>query len=654
MMQRARFFVAKQTAASKVEKCVLTATNFSRSEPRPESIAQLVQATHQRTEHENPARVLECLQDRVESEAGWQPVLKTLFVIHRLLQDGSDAFAVELERDTAVLSLSSFSDRTNGEAVHYSKHIRVYCEYLEETLLVRAEMRKLVPGVHLSLVARKADRGRPSEIDNVDSIATLLDVLAVIQPHLDRLLRCERCARPRNLPSEENCPIAHAVLALLLRDGLHVYRLVSEATMRALNVFTKLPAELAVGALALYTRFVESTRQFTSMCDFMRRLHAQGYLAGLDIPQLKPVDHERVVQALHRHVQSIDPTGEVARKVAANASRPPSERISEPVVGELEQLHQLQAWSKRQFGGRASNLQGEEREERNDDLLSLSPEGHAPPQQQPAVERARSAFDDMLLLEQPLAGVALQPQSAQPTAASGGQPADLLGGLFAPAPHAVASGQSGQQQPHFYSNGFGGGLDGTAPPPSMPPPPPPLIGDAAVLEQLSSPPMMTPPPPPVQQHSAPGGQQAGSSAPYGPSALQQHAPHHLTQQHAHATQNGMGFWHGPQAQQPHAQPKQEAHASITQHAAAWHAAPADPFGLAPQLTVAGQPGSFAAAPNPFDDHHVQQSRGSQAGSFKAADPFGAPMGSFSQQAAGGSGSEATSFKGQGAFQGGLS
>jgi hypothetical protein len=241
--QRARHFVAKHTAGSRVEASVLTATNFSKSEPRPEALAHLVQATYENTDLENPYKVLEALNERIETETSWVPVLKALYAIHRCLQDGSEAFTTALEGDTAVVSLGTFADRANGEAVHYSRQIRVYSEYLEETLLARAEVRKLVPGVYLYLVARKRDPRRPSEIDGIDGVGALLDVLSVLQPHLDRLLRCERAARPRDLPTEEDCPIAYAVLGMLLRDGLHVYRLASEALVRALALFTELPAE---------------------------------------------------------------------------------------------------------------------------------------------------------------------------------------------------------------------------------------------------------------------------------------------------------------------------------------------------------------------------------------------------------------------------
>jgi len=389
--QRARHFVAKHTANSRVEASVLIATNYSKSEPRPEALDHLVQATYENTDQENPTRVLEALNERVETETGWVPVLKALYAVHRCLQDGSETFTAALEADTAVVTLGTFADRANGEAVHYSRQIRVYSEYLEETLLARAEMRKLVPGVRLFLVARKRDPKRASEIDGIDGVGALLDVLSVLQPHLDRLLRCERAARPRDLPGEEDCPIAYAVLAMLLHDGLHVYRLASEALVRTLGLFTELPAEAAVRALNLYTAFVESTRLFTAMCENLRRLRAAGHLGELEVPELKAVEHARVLKALNAHVLSIDPDGKVAKQVAKDAGKPPSERLGEPVVGELQQLQQLNAWSKRQFGPTRSNLA---EEDGTGELVQLSP-----PKTTSAPAAPSDSFADLLQLE---------------------------------------------------------------------------------------------------------------------------------------------------------------------------------------------------------------------------------------------------------------
>ncbi|KAG8470639.1 hypothetical protein KFE25_009060 [Diacronema lutheri] len=564
------------------------ATNFSRSEPRADSVAYVLAASHLHTGRENAVRVLECLQERVETEAGWQPVLKTLFLVHRLLQDGSDAFAIELERETTVLNLGAFSDRSSGEAVHYSKHIRLYCEYLEETLLVRAEMRKLVPGVHFSLVSRKSDRGRPSEMDSVDSTATLLDVLSVLLPHVDRLMRCERCARPRSLPAEEDCPIAHAVLALLARDGLHVFRLISEATMRVLNAFTTLPTEHAVRAFALYSAFVESSGQFTSMCEHMRRLHSLGYLPRLEVPQLKQVNHERVLSALRKHVLSVDPDGKVARRVDAELKKPPSERIAEPVVGELEQLNQLQAWSKRHFPGRLSGLGNDGPGEV--DLVQLSP------QQQPLAHGAGaakpSAFDDLLQLEPSATGLG---------AAHVGETADLLTlDLFDT--HGSADAQHG----------------GGAPPPARR-----AHADGHMLRH-DRPPTMAPPPP----HAVAPPLAASGSA-------RGHFAHGAHPQHGSCPAFSMGAYQTAQPHlAPHAAQPQQPYGALDAHrgwqptaggcASAQHGAGST--GASPY--AASAPNGSVAVGAGFAQHSVAcggRAGGSQSGSFRAApadDPFG--------------------------------
>lgn len=525
MLQRARHFVIKHTTASKVESSVLSATNYSRSEPRAECVAFLVQASHERGEREGARRVLECLQDRVEKESGWQPVLKALFVVHRLLQAGSDAFVAELEREPAVLSLSAFSDRSSGESAHYSKHIRLYCEYLEETLLVARELRKLMPGVRVSLVARRAERGRLSEVERIDGASSLLDALSLVQPHLDRLLRCERCARPRELPAEEGCGIACAVLGCFLRDGLHAYRLLSEGTMRLLNAFTQLPAEQAVRALGLYTSFVETTRQLDSMCDSMRRLQARGSLPGAEIPRLRPIDHERVVQALQRHVRAIDPTGQAAQRAAAAEGRLPSEKMEVPVVAELEQLDRLQAWSRRQFGERGAGG------EREGELVSFSPELRPPQPQQPA--GPSSAFEDMLGLE------SAQAPSAHVPAAPAGGALDLLTGAF-DAPGQLV-GELQQEQ-----------LDGMPPPPFMPPPPPPQVQPLGAFV---------------------GQPMGGCAALHASSAAAQGAtdpfdslsmPSQLPPWPQHGSHNGAGEWHAVQGMQGDAQPGPHARTSDQQ------------------------------------------------------------------------------------------
>lgn len=86
------------------------------------------------------------LAKRLNKTKNWTVALKTLILVHRLLNDGDPAYEQEIffstRRGTRFLNMSDFRDNSSSSSWDYSAFVRTYALYLDERLEYRMQSRR--------------------------------------------------------------------------------------------------------------------------------------------------------------------------------------------------------------------------------------------------------------------------------------------------------------------------------------------------------------------------------------------------------------------------------------------------------------------------------------------------------------------------------
>eukprot|EP00884_Botryococcus_braunii_P012856 jgi/Botrbrau1/21571/Bobra.174_2s0068.2 len=229
--------------------------------------------------------VIKELVKRLHLATDWLTALKTLMVIHRLMRECDISFIQQLlkysdsekhtrhqQKGSHILNMDNFIDTTNIEGrFEFSEYVRGYGKYLDEQLEVYARI-----NFYLSPEST-VEQSRLRSLNGKD----LLFQLPVLQHLLTSLVSC----KPSNLAGRDE--VVQASLLLVVKEGLGLYKVISEGIINVSDKFFDMEYLDAVKGLEIYKQAV---LDFSNLQGYLRHVEQIDGLRGLwQSPQLRPI-----------------------------------------------------------------------------------------------------------------------------------------------------------------------------------------------------------------------------------------------------------------------------------------------------------------------------------------------------------------------------
>jgi len=218
--------------------------------------------------------IVEKLAKRMHNGHGWLVTLKCIVTVHRLLRDTELAFVEELircgdETGLRVLSLSNYKDMASPEAWDFSSWIRVYTDYLDESVEIYRS-RKFDIMAEKSVLARRMQDLKPQQ---------LLEMLERLQMLERRLVSCI----PEGKASYSN--VVKSGLVLVVKESFRLYHVISEGIVCMVDQFFDMDRVQAQKAMEVYRAGIDGTE---SMSDYYRQIKHLGIGETVSFPELIP------------------------------------------------------------------------------------------------------------------------------------------------------------------------------------------------------------------------------------------------------------------------------------------------------------------------------------------------------------------------------
>lgn len=161
---------------SDIETTVVKATYDDDEKPKQKHVDTLI-----RLSIRSPNMDLMALFRTRLAEKSWNVVLKTLIVIHRLMNEGSEGFLRIVSEKPLELNTMSFHDRKNSLAWAMTRLIHVYGDYMAEKATVFK---------NIQFSGERVPAKESSKFFMELTLPKLMIVMPHIQMQLDKLLCC--------------------------------------------------------------------------------------------------------------------------------------------------------------------------------------------------------------------------------------------------------------------------------------------------------------------------------------------------------------------------------------------------------------------------------------------------------------------------------
>lgn len=246
--------------------------------PKEKHVRALIAASSNR---EACREMIEALLLAIHENA-WVRALKSLQVIHRLIQEGHETFTISLNamHVERLLKLTTFRDKTSGKGMDNSPFIRSYADYLIERVKIavaqpalRQVSRKLAKHLSTKTLCRDATVQDPTSLfSTIKNGQALMDLL---------LSSTSRDLSDHVLGNSTSL----SAFSLLLRDSFGIFKMLADCMILLMDFYFKFDLENAKKAYKLYSKHTEQTNLIIDLYDFTRRIPG---IRSDSIPKLKP------------------------------------------------------------------------------------------------------------------------------------------------------------------------------------------------------------------------------------------------------------------------------------------------------------------------------------------------------------------------------
>jgi len=188
------------------------------------------------------------------SEFSWHVVLKSLVVIHRIMNEGPTTFIQSVFKSSHLLNLSNFDDKRSTLAMAMSRLIQLYSEYLIEKATTYDKLKYLGE--------------RYSAKENAKWAVELpLDKFFVSLPQFQMQYQKLMDCTPYTEDNEAHA-IAASATSLIVKDTFRIYSLLSVQVFKILDSFQQMDKKQSTTSLAcvkVYQQQSERTKRWTDV-----------------------------------------------------------------------------------------------------------------------------------------------------------------------------------------------------------------------------------------------------------------------------------------------------------------------------------------------------------------------------------------------------
>ncbi|MES1909266.1 MAG: hypothetical protein MHM6MM_002036 [Cercozoa sp. M6MM] len=200
-------------------------------------------------------KLAELLARRLRAQQRWEPVLKTLVVLHRLMREANAGPAQRLaqrllSQHAHVFDLASFLDKKDTMAWGQSTFIRLYGSYLHEKTLSVATLGYDVPE---RLKRSRAATLREWQTTNSHALSEMAPLLLA---QLNAIVKCEMYQQEGRVAS------AVSAMLLMLKDAMPLFAAVSTLSLNVLQSYKRMRASQLRASLPLCTSFAALVAAF--------------------------------------------------------------------------------------------------------------------------------------------------------------------------------------------------------------------------------------------------------------------------------------------------------------------------------------------------------------------------------------------------------
>eukprot|EP00002_Diphylleia_rotans_P039256 TRINITY_DN9070_c0_g1_i1.p1 TRINITY_DN9070_c0_g1~~TRINITY_DN9070_c0_g1_i1.p1 ORF type:complete len:513 (+),score=105.82 TRINITY_DN9070_c0_g1_i1:62-1600(+) len=226
------------------------ATNTKAAAPKEKHVQRLISIAANCSSDLSAVDVINALKKRIASQREWIVCLKSMIVIHRLINAGSRDFLDEMTKASHLLNFHQFMDGKTSEGLNVSLYMRAYSEFLTERLYFARDA-----GWDQSLACYSKENLSLSEEVMISRLEALEKIFAIIFS----------IEIPRH--GIENEAIKSASI-LIVQDSLAAFTSYSRLLIVVLDLFFKLDRALAQRALKCYKAYVENTKTLRALIDY--------------------------------------------------------------------------------------------------------------------------------------------------------------------------------------------------------------------------------------------------------------------------------------------------------------------------------------------------------------------------------------------------
>ena len=243
------------------------------------------------------------------TKSKWQIVLKTLALMHKLMNDGDPGFMGSINGMPHFLT--SFSDTETQEGLVFSKLIRQYTTYLNVRLQCHHAQ-----GEHIL--------GKDVDYCTKLTTANILKVMPSFYAQLDQIMCCRYSKKSGLYPS----PLVYFIFTLLLHDAFQLYGCLSKGILKILDECFGMKKEKAQASLDVYRKYTTITTSLNSYLESTKELQPDSHFQLASAPTSLLKSLEEYVANLGSESGSTDPPPALSRSSREHSQKSLKKRNS--------------------------------------------------------------------------------------------------------------------------------------------------------------------------------------------------------------------------------------------------------------------------------------------------------------------------------------
>ncbi|KAF9612341.1 hypothetical protein IFM89_039059 [Coptis chinensis] len=283
--------VSNSTSLSDLDVAIVKATRHEEYPADERYIREILSLTCYSRAHVSSC--VNTISRRLNKTRNWTVALKTLMLIHRLLNDGDNAYEQEISfatrRGTRLLNMSDFRDSSQSGSWDYSAFVRTYALYLDERLEFKMYGRRGRHNGHRGdeededgKMATTVPTGTPVREMKNEKIFTRTQHL---QSLLERLLAC----RPTG--DAKNNRVVLVALYPVMKESFQLYFDITEIMGILVDRFMELEVP---DCGKVHEVFIRISKQFDELEHFYGWSKAVGVARSSDYPEVEKITQKKL------------------------------------------------------------------------------------------------------------------------------------------------------------------------------------------------------------------------------------------------------------------------------------------------------------------------------------------------------------------------